>query len=197
MPTSDTLCTAFFDAYAAKMPPPANDQVLLIKDALFEAHFRARLGALFKVSQGDAEETMSSVIDAKRARGWRMAIEERAGMLFANDSNAPPSALLIKKVTGPKQPKSKEGEVKLTKSEKRLAAGNPTVSDIMEQSGGIPEYPINEACFKVFSVDPMIHEAPAGEVFAALGEGWKTILFRQRTRQKSTLLVYQLLQYLS
>jgi len=146
---SNARCIDFFAGYAEDLPPPLNGELLKIAEKLFIAHKRARLGALFKVGRVAVEQTIKDCFPDESPDGWRKAIEEQAGFEFAL-SNVPASAALIRLI-GPSSV-----EVTLTKTENRILKGMSTISDDLLANGNeISESPIDEACFDVFSSDPL------------------------------------------
>jgi hypothetical protein len=155
---TEKLCTSFFEEYASELPPPMDGELRAIASALFANHMRSRLGSLFSVAPGDAETSIGEATSLQKARGWRLAIEDRAGMTFSG-GNVPASASLVKAITG-RAPE----HAKKSKSEKRRDAGESTVSDDMMATGAIPNSPIAEACFDAFTNDTTKHTAKNEEV---------------------------------
>jgi len=149
----------FWAAYAADLPPPLCDTLRSIGSAFFTKFMRVRLDALFEISQSDAEETIAIVVD-KDATGWRKAIEAQAGFVFRHGGNVPASAALVMTVA----PDASPVELKLSQMEKRVAAGATTISDDMMVAGALPDNPINESCFSVFTVDPLVETVPKEEL---------------------------------
>ena len=157
---SNALCKDFFESYATELPAPLDDQLRQISVALFANHMRSRLGGLFKLLAGDAEETIGSVTSVSAARGWRLAIQEQAGMTFAA-ARVPESAVVFKAVTG-----NDEVPTKLLARDKRIEQGATTVADDMECAGDLPDEPIGEECFSVFTNDVAKQEADKDELAA-------------------------------
>ena len=155
LPTLDSMvgdtqarCVDFFEAYAQDLPPPLDAELRAIAAQLFTVHKRARLGELFKVLQGDAETTIGHALPpGEDPVGWRKAIESQAGFEFAGAS-VPASSKLVKQVAP-----AVESKAKLSKAEQRLALGTSTISDDLEAAGEIPDDPIDESCFAVFTTD--------------------------------------------
>ena len=143
----------WFGLYAKELPAPVDGELLAISAAIFKKHHRARLGSLFKVAQGAVEETIRAALTAlgaadgasDAAAGWREAIEDQAGFRFA-DANVPASAALVHKIL-PHIPPA------LTKKEQMIVSGRSTVSMDLEKVGPIPNSPLREACFSVFTTD--------------------------------------------
>ena len=154
---SQARCLDFFEGFALDLPAPLDAELKAIAAELFTTFKRARLGGLFKVSPGDAEEAMARA--TSDPSGWRLAIEEQAGFTFGGvgGTNVPASAALAKIVA----PSVQQRE---TKMEKRIRLGTSTVSDDLLALGSIPENPLEEECFSVFTTDVLNTEAIEGEV---------------------------------
>ena len=138
-------CMTWFDAYAQELPSPVCDKLRAISTALFVKHMRATLVNLFKVPQGDVEATIQGAlpdVDKVEAISWRRAIEEQAGFSFAT-ANVPASAALARS-TAPSVAIS---------TESRIKHGHNTISDHMLTAGPMPNSPIDESCFEVFTND--------------------------------------------
>ena len=146
----------WFELYAQDLPGPVDAELRAISAAVFKKFKRARLGALFKVAQGAVEETIRAALQSisnaapdsitcDEAAGWREAIEVQAGFTFA-EANVPASAFLVQSILPQIEPR-------LSKAESMIAAGTSTISMDLLAAGPIPNSPLHESCFSVFTND--------------------------------------------
>ena len=145
---SEAMCIDWFPAYAASLPPPFDAQARAIGDQLFADHKRGTLRTLFKVLSSEVERSIKACIPVTDDPvGWRQAIQDEADFVFA-EAKVPSSAALAKLVA----PDSHEVQTTLSKMEARVKTGTGTISDDLAVAGGsLPNSPIKEACFSVFS----------------------------------------------
>ena len=165
MGDAQAKCADFWRLLAEEQPAPSDATVIAIGNELLKMYHRTRLGGLFAISVGDSEACIAVAAPGDNARGWRLAIEHEAGFTFASSPNVPKSAELAMMLA----PANVDGAPVPTAMQKRLVAGELTISDDLADAGHIPDSPIAPECFEEFTCDPMKEVVDEAELQAFVG----------------------------